>query len=32
MMLANVDGRPMPFSSSALTRLASVKRGFGLVE
>ena len=29
MMLANVDGRPMPFSSSALTRLASVKRGFG---
>ena len=31
MMLAKVDGRPMPFSSSALTRDASVYRGFGLV-
>ena len=29
MMLANVEGRPIPFSSRALTRLASVKRGFG---
>ena len=32
MIAAYVDGRPMPRSSSALTRLASVKREGGDVE
>ena len=29
---AYVDGRPIPFSSNAFTRLASVKRGGGCVK
>ena len=32
MMVAYVDGRPMPFSSSSLMSVACVKRGGGCVK